>query len=49
LRESLWNKYSILTTFMDHEEYGGLRITPNVYTTLREVDTFADMVERELA
>jgi selenocysteine lyase/cysteine desulfurase len=49
LREALWNKYSILTTFMDHEEYNGLRITPNVYTTLREIDTFADMVERELA
>jgi selenocysteine lyase/cysteine desulfurase len=48
MRESLWNKYGILTTFMDHEEYGGLRITPNVYTTLREIDTFADMVEREL-
>jgi selenocysteine lyase/cysteine desulfurase len=48
LREALWNKYSILTTFMGHEEYDGLRITPNVYTTLREVDTFADMVEREL-
>src|SRR6516162_8783328 len=49
LREALWNKYSILTTFMDHEEYNGLRITPNVYTTLREIDIFADMVERELA
>jgi selenocysteine lyase/cysteine desulfurase len=49
LREALWNKYSILTAFMDHEEYSGLRITPNVYTTLREIDTFADMVERELA
>jgi selenocysteine lyase/cysteine desulfurase len=49
MREALWNKYSILTTSIDSEEYGGLRITPNVYTTLREIDTFADMVERELA
>jgi isopenicillin-N epimerase len=49
MREALWSKYNILTTYMGHEEYGGLRITPNVYTTLREVDTFADMVERELA
>ena len=49
MREVLWTKYNILTTYMGHEEYGGLRITPNVYTTLREVDTFADMVERELA
>ena len=49
IREALWTKYNILTTYMGHEEYGGLRITPNVYTTLREVDLFADMVERELA
>jgi selenocysteine lyase/cysteine desulfurase len=48
MREALWNKYQIITTFMDHEEYNGLRITPNVYTTLREIDTFADMVECEL-
>jgi len=49
MREALWTKYNILTTYMGHEEYGGLRITPNVYTTLREVDLLADMVERELA
>jgi selenocysteine lyase/cysteine desulfurase len=49
MREALWSKYNILTTYMGHEEYGGLRITPNVYTTLREIDTFAEMVERELA
>jgi selenocysteine lyase/cysteine desulfurase len=49
LRETLWSKYDILTAYMGHEEYSGLRITPNVYTTLREIDTFADMVERELA
>ena len=49
MREALWNKHNILTTFMGHEEYSGLRITPNVYTTLREIDTFAETVERELA
>ena len=49
LRETLWSKYDVLTAYMGHEEYSGLRITPNVYTTLREIDTFADMVERELA
>jgi selenocysteine lyase/cysteine desulfurase len=48
MREVLWSKHNILTTFMGHEEYGGLRITPNVYTTLREIDWFAEMVEREL-
>ena len=49
VREALWSKYNILTTFVGSEEYSGLRITPNVYTTVREIDTFADMVERELA
>ena len=27
-------------------EYQGLRITPNVYTTLEEIDTFAESVEK---
>ena len=49
IREALWNKYNILTTFIGGEEYSGLRITPNVYTTVREIDTFADMVEKELS
>jgi selenocysteine lyase/cysteine desulfurase len=27
-------------------EYQGLRITPNVYTTLEEIDTFANVMEK---
>ena len=27
-------------------EYEGLRITPNVYTTLEEVDTFTDVMTK---
>ena len=27
-------------------EYQGLRITPNVYTTLEEIDTFAEAMEK---
>jgi selenocysteine lyase/cysteine desulfurase len=45
---ALLSKYSIYTAVMNHEEYSGLRITPNIYTTLREIDTFAEAVEREL-
>ena len=48
MRETLISKYMIYTAYVPHEEYTGLRITPNVYTTLREVDFFADTVEREL-
>ncbi len=49
MREALWSKYSTLTTYMPHTGYSGLRVTPNIYSTLREVDVFAGMVEKELA
>jgi selenocysteine lyase/cysteine desulfurase len=48
IHDALWNKYAILTAYVPHEEYTGLRVTPNVYSTIRDVDYFADMVEREL-
>jgi len=48
MREVLLSKYGILTTFIGGEEYSGLRITPNVYNTLGEVDTFTAAVETEL-
>ena len=49
MRETLYNKYSIITTYIAHDTYTGLRITPNVYTTVREIDVFSEMVEKELA
>jgi isopenicillin-N epimerase len=49
MREALLSKYAILTTFISGEEYSGLRITPNVYNTLGEVDRFTAAVEKELA
>ena len=48
IHDALWNKYSILTAMVGHEEYTGLRITPHVYSTLADIDYFAEMVEREL-
>lgn len=48
IQQALWTKYSILTAFMGHEEYSGLRITPHVYSTIRDIDFFAEMVEREV-
>ena len=39
----LWNKYRVWTTsFNSPGEYQGLRITPNVYTTLEEIDAFTE-------
>ena len=40
------DKHKIVVTPIVHPEFDGLRITPNVYTTLAEVDLFAEkMVE----
>jgi len=41
----LWEKWRIIATPIVHEEYTGLRITPNVYTTLEEIDTFISAME----
>ncbi len=48
IHDALWSKYDILTARVGHEEYDGLRVTPHVYSTIREVDTFAAAVEKEL-
>jgi isopenicillin-N epimerase len=48
MRETLWNKYAIVTAHVPHEEFTGLRITANVYSTLRDIDTFSEAVETEV-
>lgn len=42
---ALWDKYRIIANAIVREEYQGLRITPNVYTTLEEIDTFSTAME----
>lgn len=42
----LMAKHKIFTTPIVHEEFTGIRITPNVYTTLWELDRFCEIVER---
>ena len=34
-----------MTTPIVHKEFNGLRITPSVYTTLPELDTFSSRME----
>ena len=46
LQAHLWDKHRIMTTPIVHPEFNGLRITPNVYTMLDEVDAFSDRMER---
>ena len=42
----LWEKYRINCTPIVHAEFQGIRITPNVYTTTREIDIFCEAVEK---
>lgn len=42
----LQKEYRIISTVIKHAEFEGLRITPNVYTTLREIDIFAEAMEK---
>jgi isopenicillin-N epimerase len=44
LHSWLRNKHRVVTTALLHEEFHGLRVTPNVYTTLDEVDRFAELL-----
>jgi selenocysteine lyase/cysteine desulfurase len=42
LSQWLMAKHHIVNTPMKHDEFEGIRITPNVYTTIDEIDIFAD-------
>jgi len=46
LSAHLWDRRRIIVVPILHDEFQGLRVTPNVYTTLGEVDAFAEEVER---
>jgi selenocysteine lyase/cysteine desulfurase len=41
----LFTKHRVFTTPIMHEEFKGIRITPNVYTTLNELDRFCGLME----
>jgi selenocysteine lyase/cysteine desulfurase len=49
LAQHLWDKRRVIVVPILHEEYQGLRVTPNVYTTLDEVDVFVEEMERVIA
>lgn len=45
----LFNEHRIIVTgFVNFAGINGIRVTPNVFTTLREIDAFAEVVERAL-
>jgi len=41
----LFDKHHIYTVPIMHEEFQGIRITPNLYTTLSELDRFCEQME----
>ena len=45
LRDYFWDKHHIIVTPIMHEEFQGLRITPNLYTTMGELDYFCEVYE----
>ncbi len=45
LRDYLWEKHHIIVVAIMHEEFQGLRITPNLYTTMAELDYFCEVYE----
>ncbi|MGD0696143.1 MAG: aminotransferase class V-fold PLP-dependent enzyme [Terriglobia bacterium] len=48
LAEFLWDKHRIIVVPMTHTKFSGLRVTPNIYSTVQEVDTFSAAVEGAL-
>ncbi|UCE02127.1 MAG: aminotransferase class V-fold PLP-dependent enzyme [Candidatus Latescibacterota bacterium] len=46
LARHLWREHRILVTAIKHDEFEGIRVTPHVYSTVHEVDRFADVMEK---
>ena len=45
IAKELWDKYRIFVVAINHDEFTGCRVTPHVYTTIEEIDRFADAME----
>lgn len=49
LADLLWTQHKIFTVAIDYAGVMGIRVSPNVYTTLPEVDQFAEVIEDVMA
>ncbi len=49
LAQHLWGRHKIFVVGINHAEFEGIRVSPSVYSTLDEVDRFADAMEQVLA
>jgi len=45
LQSYLMDKHKLFTVAIIHDEFNGIRVTPNLYTTLNELDRFCDVME----
>jgi isopenicillin-N epimerase len=45
----LYEKYQIVTSPFRHPQIEGVRVTPNIYSTLEEVDLFTDAMKQVIA
>ena len=41
----LWDRYRLIVTPIKHAEFEGVRVTPNVYTTLGELALFVEAMQ----
>ena len=48
LADHLWTRHRIFVTPIKHDEFQGIRVTPNVYTTVNEIDTFSQAIDAAL-
>ncbi|WP_421775553.1 aminotransferase class V-fold PLP-dependent enzyme [Gracilimonas sp.] len=48
LNSTLWSDYRIITTPINHDQFRGIRVTPNVYTTLEEIDRFVSAMKDQV-
>ncbi len=45
LTNHLWTRHRVVVTPIEHQDFTGIRVTPNTYTTLREIDLFCEAME----
>ncbi len=46
ITEYLMAKHKIIATPIVHDEFTGIRVTPNIFTTIRELDRFCQVIEK---
>ena len=46
IMDYLWEKHKIIVAIIKHDDFQGLRISANVYTTTQELDTFCEVMEK---